>query len=278
MTRNMTGVSEDYLEPLMERLIEESRIVFAEKPGDTESQRRLVRSLMNVRMPVPIPADIQELQDKYLGCRNAERGIAHASDISTIDISLDSSRPCADRISLWQGDITTLDCDAIVNAANSQMLGCFQPCHACIDNCIHTYAGMQLRLECDRQMKGLKAEYGRDYEQPTSVPMVTEAYNLPSEKVIHVVGPIVYGDLTEHHERMLAQCYHNVLEACRQNGIRSVAFCCISTGVFRFPNDRAAEIAVDTVTEWLKKDETIDKVIFNVFLDKDREIYERLLG
>ena len=159
--------------------------------------------------------------------------------------------------------------DAIVNAANSQMLGCFVPMHTCIDNCIHTFAGIQLRAECSRQMKKMRARYGRDYEQPTAVPMLTDAYNLPAKKVIHVVGPIVQDDLTPELEQDLADCYTNTLELCAENDLRSVAFCCISTGVFRFPNKRAAEIAVHTVKEWL-----VDRVIFNVFKDEDRRYYE----
>ena len=254
-----------------------SSVRFTGAPKGPEGERMLLRSYMNVRSPSPISDDLLQLQDTYLKERNAERGINHSADILTVDDSLDSDVDNADRISLWQGDITTLDCDAIVNAANSQMLGCFQPCHACIDNCIHTYAGMQLRLECNQKMIELKSIYGQDYQQPTAVPMLTDAYNLPSKKVIHVVGPIVYDVLTPHHEKMLAQCYTNVLDMCRDNGIESVAFCCISTGVFRFPNERAAEIAVDTVSEWLSENDSVKKVIFNVFLEKDRRIYEGLL-
>ena len=162
-----------------------------------------------------------------------------------------STHAFADHISIWQGDITRLTVDAIVNAANSQMLGCFVPMHTCIDNCIHTFAGIQLRAECNRQMNQLRAKYGPDYEQPTAVPMLTDGYNLPAKKVIHIVGPIVEGRLTKDLEQDLAACYKNSLDLCLENGLRSVAFCCISTGVFRFPNKRAAEIAVRTVTDWL---------------------------
>ena len=189
----------------------------------------------------------------------------------------DTLEPCAAgaRIVLWQGDITTLRCDAIVNAANSQMLGFFQPCHACIDNCIHTYSGVQLRAECNRQMNQLRIKYGRNYEQPTAVPMLTDGYNLPAKKVIHVVGPIVQTRLTTDLEKDLADCYWNVLEMCALNNLKSVAFCCISTGVFHFPNARAAEIAVRTVKEWLSAHPgTMDRVIFNVFKQEDRAYYE----
>jgi len=223
---------------------------------------------MNIRMPRVMSDEVLKVQDEYLSGRAEEKGVVRLSDIPVI----------CDGLSIWQGDITRLAVDAIVNAANSQMLGCFVPMHTCIDNCIHTYAGVQLRAECDRQMKQLRAKYGRDYEQPTAVPMLTEGYNLPAKKVIHIVGPIVEGPLTEEHERQLADCYMNTLNMCAENGLRSVAFCCISTGVFHFPADRAAEIAVRTVAEWLDEHgERMDRVIFNVFSDKDRKLYERLL-
>ena len=181
-------------------------------------------------------------------------------------------------ISLWQGDITRLAADAIVNAANSQMLGCFRPMHSCIDNCIHTYAGIQLRAECARQMAALREKYGPDYEQPTAVPLLTDAYNLPAKKIVHIVGPIVEGRLTPALETDLADCYRNTLELCAANGLKSVAFCCISTGVFHFPPDRAARIAVKTVREWLAAHAgPVERVIFNVFNDRDRALYEKEL-
>ncbi|MBQ9059530.1 MAG: macro domain-containing protein, partial [Firmicutes bacterium] len=201
------------------------------------------------------------------------KGIVQTEDIPVLRRSTKGEGA----ISLWQGDITRLACDAIVNAANSQMLGCFQPCHSCIDNCIHTYAGVQLRQECERQMALLREKYGDDYEQPTAVPMITDAYNLPAKKVVHIVGPIVAGRLTREHEDQLAQCYGSTLELCREHGLKSVAFCCISTGVFHFPGDRAAEIAVDTVCRWME-DTGIDiRVIFNVFKDEDLQLYQELL-
>ena len=148
-----------------------------------------------------------------------------------------------------------------------------------VANCIHTYAGVQLRTECNRQMNLRREQYGPDYEQPTAVPMLTDAYNLPAKKVIHIVGPIVERELTAELEKQLADCYLNTLDLCLENNLRSVAFCCISTGVFRFPNKQAAEIAVKTVTDWLKGHEgMIERVIFNVFKDEDREIYEQLLS
>ena len=236
-------------------------------PHDASGKRKLLRSLMNIRMPGEMPDHVLEVQDAYLTERNAEKGVVMPEDIPEI----------RDRMSIWQGDITTLAVDAIVNAANSQMLGCFVPMHTCIDNCIHTFAGIQLRAECSRQMNQLRTRYGRDYEQPTAVPMLTDAYNLPAKKVIHVVGPIVSGRLTPALEQDLADCYSNTLNLCAENGLKSVAFCCISTGVFHFPPERAAQIAVETVREWLLAHEgAMDRVIFNVFTDKDRDIYEHL--
>ena len=237
-------------------------------PADTEGKRRILRSLMNVRMPRKISDSILAVQDAYLRERIRENGVVGLADISEI----------RDGMSIWQGDITRLAVDAIVNAANSRMLGCFIPMHTWIDNCIHTFAGVQLRAECNRQMNQLRIRYGRDYEQPTAVPMLTDGYNLPAKKIIHIVGPIVEDRLTPALENDLADCYKNTLDLCAENGLRSVAFCCISTGVFRFPNQRAAEIAVETVSKWLAEHKgRIDRVIFNVFKDEDKAYYEKLL-
>ena len=195
-------------------------------PDDTEGKRRILRSLMNIRMPRKMGEAILAVQDEYLQERVRENGIVELAAIPVI----------RDRMSIWQGDITRLAVDAIVNAANSQMLGCFVPMHTCIDNCIHTFAGVQLRAECNRQMNQLRIRYGGDYKQPTAVPMLTDAYNLLAKKVIHIVGPIVQGHLTPALEKDLADCYRNTLDVCLENGLKSVAFCCISTGVFHFPN------------------------------------------
>ena len=179
---------------------------------------------------------------------------------------------------IWQGDITRLKVDAIVNAANSIMLGCWAPMHLCIDNQIHTFAGIQLRAECNEKMQELKKKYGQDYEQPTAVPMLTDAYNLPSKKVIHIVGPIVYGELTKELEKELADCYEKTLDMCLENGLKSVAFCCISTGEFRFPKERAAEIAIETTKKWaLEHPFAMDRIIFNVFKDEDKKYYEKMI-
>ena len=238
-------------------------------PPDQEGKRRILRSLMNIRMPRELPDSVLEVQVEYLTERAVEKGIVRLSDIPVI----------REGISVWQGDITRLAADVIVNAANSQMLGCFVPMHTCIDNCIHSFAGVQLRTECNRQMNALRIRYGRDYEQPTAVPMLTDAYNLPAKKVIHIVGPVVEYGLTEELEAQLAACYRNTLDLCLENGLKSVAFCCISTGVFRFPKKRAAEIAVETVTAWLPNHAGgMNRVIFNVFNDGDRKTYEELLS
>ena len=237
-------------------------------PDDREGKRRILRSLMNTRMPGQLPDAVLQVQDEYLTGRAEEKGIVQLSDIPVI----------RDSLSIWQGDITRLAVDAIVNAANSQMLGCFIPMHTCIDNCIHSFAGVQLRAECNRKMNALRIRYGRDYEQPTAVPMLTDGYNLPAKKVIHIVGPIVQYRLTPALEKELADCYRNALDLCLVSGLKSVAFCCISTGVFHFPNKRAAEIAVETVTAWLSEHPgMMERVIFNVFKEEDRTYYEELI-
>jgi len=239
-------------------------------PEDTEGRRQLLRSLMNIRMPGKMDDSVLAVQDEYLQERIREKGIVTLEDIPVKE----------GVISVWQGDITRLAVDAIVNAANSQMLGCFIPMHTCIDNCIHTFAGIQLRAECNRQMNRMRMKYGQNYEQPTAVPMLTDAYNLPAKKVIHIVGPVVNGKLTPALEQELADCYTNTLDLCAErNGLRSVAFCCISTGVFHFPPERAAQITAKTVRKWLADhDGALERVIFNVFRDQDRDIYEHLFG
>ena len=237
-------------------------------PADAEGKRRILRSLMNIRMPERMDEAILAVQNEYLRERIRENGIVAPADIPEV----------RDRLSIWKGDITRLAVDAIVNAANSQMLGCFVPMHTCIDNCIHTFAGVQLRAECARQMERLRSKYGQGYEQPTAVPMLTDAYNLPAKRVIHIVGPIVQGRLTSSLEDDLSACYRNTLDICLENGLKSVAFCCISTGVFHFPGRRAAEIAVKTVTGWMAAHPgAVERVIFNVFKDEDKAYYEQLL-
>lgn len=266
MKKNTQEERLDYL--IDEFKIDSEEYKDIEVPKDIDGKRRILRSLMNVRMPKDMSFDAIQVQDEYLLERAEEKGIVRLTDIPEI----------RDGLSIWQGDITRLEVDAIVNAANSQMLGCFVPMHTCIDNCIHTYAGIQLRAECSRQMNQLRIKYGTDYQQPTAVPMLTDAYNLPAKKVIHIVGPIVQYELTQELEKNLADCYKNTLDMCLENNIKSVAFCCISTGVFHFPGKRAAQLAVQTVIEWMKiHPKTIDRVIFNVFKDEDRQYYEEQL-
>ncbi len=230
-------------------------------PPDVPEQKRLLRSLFNVRMPRPISEDFLKVQDAYLQEEIRRKGIT----------GLDSLHPVREGIYLWQGDITTLRCDAIVNAANSGMLGCFVPCHGCIDNAIHTFAGVQLRLACARIMD----RQGRQEE--TGGAKLTSAFNLPCRYILHTVGPIVSGRLTQRDCDLLASCYRSCLELAEENHIKSVAFCCISTGEFHFPNQQAAEIAVNTVMEFKEKTPSNMEVIFNVFKDVDAAIYRALL-
>lgn len=233
-----------------------------EIPKDFETQKRLLRALLNIRAPKYADKDFLELQDEYLQTELRAKGITDIVDLT----------PIAPDIYLWRGDITTLKCDGIVNAANSQMLGCFCPNHGCIDNAIHTFAGVQLRLECAEIMKK------QAHEEPTGKAKLTNAYNLPCRYVLHTVGPIVYGKLTERHEKELASCYRSCLELADKKGLQSLAFCCISTGEFHFPNERAAAIAVQTVKAYKQATQSKIKVIFNVFKEVDYDIYARLLG
>ena len=232
-------------------------------PTDRQGQENLLRSLMNVRPPRPISNDFLKIQDEYLTERNIERGI---TDVDTLaPVKSDS------RLYIWQGNITTLKCDAIVNACNSQMLGCFSPMHACIDNFIHTYAGMELRLK----MHEIMAKQG--HEEETGKAKITSGYNLPTKYILHTVGPIIQWKVTKEDEDLLASCYTECLKLAADTGVESIAFCCLSTGVFRFPQQRAAEIATSTVKQYLNKDSRIKKVIFNVFKDEDLKIYSGLL-
>ena len=245
---------------------------------DYTEKRTALRSLMNIRMPGEMAEDVVRVQDEFLSEEAKEKGIVTLDEIPDIAEQYGSRHPFADKISIWQGDITRLQVGAIVNAANSQMLGCFVPCHRCIDNAIHSAAGIELREECSHYMKRRKMQYGSRYEEPTGQAVLTKGYNLPAKYVIHTVGPIVGGRLTQALREDLRNCYRNVLQCCAKNQIRSVAFCCISTGEFHFPNDEAAKIAVETVTDFLRMHELeFDRVIFNVFKDIDRELYEEEL-
>ena len=230
-------------------------------PQDEEEQKRLLRGLMNVRYPKKCAPAFLQIQDEYLKEEIAGKGITDCEDLP----------PAAEGLYIWKGDITTLRCDAIVNAANSGMTGCYVPNHSCIDNCIHTFAGMELRWTCAEIMER------QGHEEPTGKAKITPAFNLPCRYVLHTVGPIVQGWLTERDCELLKSCYRSCLSLAREYGLKSVAFCCISTGVFCFPAEKAAEIAVETVKEFQVENPGIDKVIFNVFKDEDKRIYERLL-
>ena len=230
-------------------------------PSESDSQRQLLRGLMNIRAPQRTDAEFLKTQDAYLQGETAAKGITDIAGLTPIQPGL----------YLWQGDITTLKCDAIVNAANSGMTGCYIPNHRCIDNAIHTYAGVELRLACAELMEQ------QGHPEPTGQAKITPAFNLPCRYVLHTVGPIIDGRVTKEDKELLASCYRSCLELAAENSLESVAFCCISTGEFHFPNDLAAEIAVRTVKEFLKKQTSVKKVIFNVFKDLDKTIYEKLL-
>ncbi len=264
---------------LLEKLKEDSIEYRDLRVGnDREEQKNAIRSLMNIRMPGNLSEELLRMQDGYLQEELAAKGVVDLSDIPTLGEKYGSKISCGDRISIWQGDITRLGVGAIVNAANSQMLGCFVPCHRCIDNAIHSAAGMQLREECHRIMERRRMRHGGQYQEPTGTATLTKAYNLPCDYVIHTVGPIVYGRLNDGLREDLRHCYENVLKCCVENGIRSVAFCCISTGEFHFPGEEAANIAVEAVVKFLEMHgNVIDRAIFNVFKDSDREIYEKVM-
>ena len=231
-------------------------------PNDRDSQEMLLRGLMNIRMPRKTSEVFLNTQDVYLQEYIKEKGITDIKDLY----------PIKDDLFLWKGDITTLRCDAIVNAANSQMLGCFIPNHRCIDNAIHTFAGTRLREECFNLMKKL----GR--EAKTGEAFITSAYNLPSKYVIHTVGPIVVRSLTEENIKDLENCYLSCLKLAESKNVSTIAFCCISTGEFHFPNKEAARIAINTVLRYKQTTNSNMKIIFNVFKEEDYDIYKRLLG
>ncbi|MBQ1546607.1 MAG: protein-ADP-ribose hydrolase [Clostridia bacterium] len=254
-------MQEDKLNCLVDHLLSErSKSPNLKFPRGSRPSFNLYRSLVNVRPAMAADDEYLQIEDEYLTKLIAEKGITDIKDLTPIE----------DGIYLWQGDITTLKCTAIVNAANSAMTGCYQPCHSCIDNCIHTYAGVRLRYKCDELIRA------QGHEEPTGSAKITPAYNLPSDYVIHTVGPIVRGFLTDNHRCLLQSCYTSCLDIAVQNGIDSIAFCCISTGVYGFPQKPAVQIAVDTVREYIKTHDI--KVVFNVFGNKDLEIYEDILG
>lgn len=233
-------------------------------PDDATEQKRMLRSLMNVRPPIKAPEEFLNVQDAYLSEEISRRGITESASLPPT--AADS------RIFLWKGDITGLKAGAIVNAANGALLGCWQPCHSCIDNIIHSYAGVQLRIACNDIMQA------QGHEEPAGGAKITPAFNLPCQYVLHTVGPIISGPLRDEDCALLESCYQSCLDLAVKNQIRSIAFCCISTGVFHFPQDKAAEIAVKAAAQSLELHPSIEQVIFDVYTDKDFGIYQRLLG
>lgn len=246
---------------LIRELLQETQEPSLTIPTNFLAQKQLLRGLMNIRPPRPISQSFLRIQDAYLQEEQRKKGI----------VSLDTLSPIQPGIYLWRGDITTLSCDAIVNAANSGMTGCYVPNHHCIDNCIHTFSGVQLRLVCANLMQQ------QGYAEPTGQAKITPAYNLPCRYILHTVGPIISGRVSRKDRAALASCYHSCLELAAAHQLESVAFCCISTGEFHFPNEQAAEIAVQTVQQFLRQETSVKQVIFNVFKDVDQAIYKRLL-
>ena len=253
---------EDRLDYLIHYLLsEDKQYQDLSVPNNETDKKRLLRSLMNVRPPKKISQEFLEIQDLYLQEELKKKSITSIEDLI----------PKNPQIYVWKGDITSLKVDAIVNAANSALLGCFVPCHGCIDNAIHSYAGIQLRLECQNIMER------QGTPELTGKAKITKGYNLPAKYVLHTVGPIIQWKVTKKDEDLLASCYTECLKLAADTGVESIAFCCLSTGVFRFPQQRAAEIATSTVKQYLNKDSRIKKVIFNVFKDEDLKIYSGLL-
>lgn len=246
---------------LIRELLQETQEPSLTIPTDFLAQKQLLRGLMNIRPPRPISQSFLRIQDAYLQEEQRKKGI----------VTLDTLSPIQPSIYLWRGDITTLSCDAIVNAANSGMTGCYVPNHHCIDNCIHTFSGVQLRLVCANLMQQ------QGYAEPTGQAKITPVYNLPCRYILHTVGPIISGRVSRKDRAALASCYHSCLELAAAHQLESVAFCCISTGEFHFPNEQAAEIAVQTVQQFLRQETSVKQVIFNVFKDVDQAIYKRLL-
>jgi len=256
-------------------LKEDSQYSEMQVPSDLQGKRDLFRALRNIREPKPVSEEFLRLQDEELQAQLQEKGIVELSTLNSQLSTTLNSKLSTLNLTIWQGDITRLKIDAIVNAANSQMLGCFYPLHKCIDNAIHSAAGVQLREECHQMM------LQQGHEEATGQAKITKAYNLPCRYVIHTVGPIIpTGIPTPMQKEQLASCYRSIMQLADENHLESVAFCCISTGEFRFPNGLAAEIAVQTVKEYFNEhpETSIKQVVFNVFKDKDKLIYERLLA
>ena len=257
---------------LIDYLLKENKNIKTNKiPNDEESKKKLYRSLCNIREPKPIDEKYIQIENEYLQEELNKKKVTKVETIKTVlDIFPNSSLKHKDKICLWEGDITTLEIDAIVNAGNSQGIGCFLPLHSCIDNQVNSNAGVLLRLECNEIMKK------KNYNLETSEAIYTRGYNLPSKYVIQTVGPIIYGKVTEVEEKQLTNCYVNSLKLAMKIGIKNIAFPCISTGEFRFPKNQASRIAIATVEQFLHKyADEFEKVVFNVFREDDYKIYER---
>lgn len=258
---------------LIDYLLKENpKIKINQQPTSTEEKFKIYRSLSNIRPAKEIPKEYIKEENKLLqDYITKNKKITDVKDIKTINQTHPSSKiQNKNIIALWQGDITSLKIGAITNAANSQGLGCFVPCHNCIDNQINTYAGVSLRLECDQHMKTI------DYNLPTGEAFTTKGYNLPAQHVIHTVGPIITNKVSEKQKQQLANCYKNTLKQAKENNIKTIAFCCISTGEFRFPKDLACQIALKTTDEYLNENrDNFEKIVFNVYSDEDADIYER---
>ena len=259
---------------LINYLMEENpEIKINRTPVDDNEKFNLYRSLCNVRQAKPISDEFIEKEEKYLQCILETKSVTDISEINTLNVSYPkNNQRNDDKLCIWRGDITCLRIGAIVNAANSQGLGCFIPGHNCIDNQINTYAGVPLRLECNEHMKTI------DYNLPTGEAFITKAYNLPADYVIHTVGPIIQNTVSDNHKQLLANCYRSCLKKAQDNNIRTLAFCSISTGVFRFPKDLACQIALKTVDEYLEENgDSFDKIVFNVYSKEALEVYEKFI-
>lgn len=265
---------EELLNKFLDYLINENKeIQIQDIPSDYIEKRKLLRALMNVRGPWPIDDHMLKIQDELLLEERKEKEIIDPYDLTTVSDNFKTSKiPFSEKLVLWQGDITCISTDAIVNAANLKMLGCFVPLHRCIDNAIHSASGIQLRLECNEIIEK------QSFDEPTGTAKITKAYNLPSKYILHTVGPIIYDDLSEEACKLLANCYISCLDIAKEYyDIKTIAFCCISTGEFRFPKDIASKIAVETVTNWLKSNPNkFDRIIFNVFTREDYNEHAKL--
>ncbi len=253
---------DEQLDFLIDILVkEESKYNNIVVPQDLEEKKKLFRTLCNIRLPKEVSLEFLEVEKEYLQIELFEKGVVKLGDLVAIDKN----------IYLWQGDITRLEVDGIVNACNSKLLGCFHPLHNCIDNQIHSFASVELRNQCNKIM------VSQGFDEPNGKAKITSGYNLPCKYVIHTVGPIVYGEVTEENIRDLKNCYLECLKLADSEGLKSIAFCCLSTGEFCYPNEEAGKLAIATVKEYLEKTKSGIEVVFNVFKDIDYEIYRRVL-